>query len=224
MIFDLTAHSGEPYKVPVLNGSYPADATVSGKTAVTLKVVIATAGNPTSYTYQWYKGSTAISGATASSYTYTPSAVGSETFYCKVTNAAGTVYSRTATVTCKSFVAYNAGTFDSGFQSGTVSFNTGSHLNLKANYTYTSDKLFDVTPYNKISVTGKGWSSGKMNISLLNSSNTSVATISHTVPDTAEKTYTLDISNVSGNCYFECNHSTGDKDHYVNVTNITFTL
>jgi len=211
-------------KTPVLNSSYPANATVAGKTSTTLKVTIATAGYPTTYTYQWYKGGTAISGATSSTYTFTPAAVGSTTFYCKVTNAAGTVQSRTATITSNGFVAYNAGTFNSSFQTSAVSFNTGSHLNLKANYTYTSDKLFDVTPYNKISVTGKGWSSGKMNISLLNSSNTSVATISHTVPDTAEKTYTLDISNVSGNCYFKCNHWAGDKDHYVNVTNITFTL
>lgn len=87
------------YFLPVLNGSYPQDITTERGTSVTCKAEIATAGNPNSYTYQWYKNGSAVSGATNASYTYIPSAVGKTTLYCKVTNAAGTVTSRTATIT-----------------------------------------------------------------------------------------------------------------------------
>ena len=110
MIFDMSATSGEAYKVPVLNTSYPADASTAINTATTLKVTIATAGNPETYTYQWYKGSTAISGATSSTYKFTPTAVGTTKFYCVVTNAAGSVTSRTATITATGVYLYKSGT------------------------------------------------------------------------------------------------------------------
>ncbi len=57
--------------------------------------------------YQWFKNSAAISGATASSYT-TPATTASDngsTFYVTVTNAAGSVTSSTATLTVSSPVA-----------------------------------------------------------------------------------------------------------------------
>lgn len=90
------------YTRPVLNTSYPANVSVleSSSASATFKVAIATAGNPASYTYQWYVNNAAVSGATASSYTKTGlTAAGTYTVYCKVTNAAGTVQSRTATLT-----------------------------------------------------------------------------------------------------------------------------
>lgn len=99
---------------PTLNGSYPANVTSVRKDAnTTLKVEISKAGNPTSYTYQWYKNGSAISGATSSTYSFSlKENAGTYTFYCKVTNAAGTVQSRTATVILQSETKYlyNAGT------------------------------------------------------------------------------------------------------------------
>lgn len=88
--------------LPVLNASYPANVSVieSASASATFVVNIATAGSPASYTYQWYKNGAAVSGATGTSYTVTGlTAAGTHTVYCKVTSAAGSVQSRTATLT-----------------------------------------------------------------------------------------------------------------------------
>lgn len=91
--------------LPVLNGAYPADASVTynygGSASATFKVVIETEGKPAEYTYQWYVDGAAVSGATGTSYTLSTSTEITKRVYCKVTNAAGTVTSRTATLTAK---------------------------------------------------------------------------------------------------------------------------
>lgn len=94
-----------PYKTPVLNGSYPANVTqlqqVGG--SATFEVKIATAGIPDEYTYQWYVNDSAVAGATLNKYTKT-GLTDATTYavYCKVTNRAGTVQSRTAILTVQS--------------------------------------------------------------------------------------------------------------------------
>lgn len=94
-------------KKPVLTANLPADVTIvanaSGKAV--FSVSISSQGYPTNYTYQWYKNNSPISGATSSSYTVTGlTTQQSATFYCKVTNSAGTVQSRTATLTVQSYL------------------------------------------------------------------------------------------------------------------------
>ena len=73
--------------------------------------------------YQWYKDGTAISGATETSYTYTPNASGSAQFYCIATNnnATGTktAQSTTATVTA-SDTPVITWTFDTGAEGQTA--------------------------------------------------------------------------------------------------------
>jgi hypothetical protein len=111
MIFDMTAAAGEPYKAPVLNPDYPADGTIDYKGIITLQVIVDTPGNPTVYAYQWYVDGIAVEGATGASYAYTPGKIGTSTLYCQVTNAAGTVTSRTAVITADYLYLYKEGTF-----------------------------------------------------------------------------------------------------------------
>jgi hypothetical protein len=61
-------------------------------------------GGTPAYTYQWYLGGSAISGATSPYYVYTPSSSGSYSIYLNVTDSASTpkvAKSNTATVTVK---------------------------------------------------------------------------------------------------------------------------
>lgn len=84
----------------------PKDVTVTIGGKATLQLT-ATGGE----SYQWYKatsatskeGATAVSGATAATYQYTPAALGAEYFYCKVTNGIGSVESNIATVTTEEY-------------------------------------------------------------------------------------------------------------------------
>ena len=103
---------------PTLNTSYPANATVEIGASVTNKVEISTAGNPASYTYQWYKNGSAVSGATGSSYTFTPSGLGTTSIYCKVKNDAGSVNSRTATITVITGYFFNNGVINTSLTGG----------------------------------------------------------------------------------------------------------
>ena len=84
----------------------PQDVNVTLGSKATLSLTVA--GGET---YQWYKatsatskdGATAVSGATAATYQYTPAALGTEYFYCKVTNGIGSVESNIATVTTEEY-------------------------------------------------------------------------------------------------------------------------
>ena len=98
----LVRRGGEIYKLPVLNASYPQDVTVvaSASASATFSVVISEPGNPAEYTYKWYKGGNLVSGATGSTLSLTGlTAANTATVYCEVTNKAGTVTSRVATLT-----------------------------------------------------------------------------------------------------------------------------
>lgn len=100
MIFNIGG--GVAYETPVLNSSYPANVTQLEKVggSASFSVKIATDGNPASYTYQWYVNDSPVSGATSSSYTKTGlTSAATYSIYCKVTNKAGSVNSRTATLT-----------------------------------------------------------------------------------------------------------------------------
>lgn len=82
----------------------PANATVSaGQTAV---FSVTATGTPAP-AYQWYQGTTAISGATSASYSIPNTTIGmsGETFYVIATNSAGSATSNTVTLTVNPVVA-----------------------------------------------------------------------------------------------------------------------
>lgn len=110
-------------KTPVLNESYPTDATFTAGGSTTLTVVVETAGYPINYTYQWYTNDTLVEGATSSTYEFTNDTLGTYHVYCKVSNSAGTVTSRTATITAEPYYLLRNGIIDSN---NLVGFNASS--------------------------------------------------------------------------------------------------
>lgn len=98
---------GESYELPVLDASYPKDAAVTASPggSVSFSVRITTPGRPAEYTYQWYRNGAAISGANGAALTLTGlTTAATYSVYCKVTNKAGSVNSRAATLTVRSYL------------------------------------------------------------------------------------------------------------------------
>ena len=93
-------------KLPVLNSSYPANATVWHGNQATFKVAISEAGVPDEYTYQWYRDGSIWTGASHPTVSWHSASIGSHSIYCVVTNKAGSVRSRTATLTVKDPAMY----------------------------------------------------------------------------------------------------------------------
>lgn len=99
----LVRRGGVVKKLPVLNPSYPQDQTVWGEGgSATFQVRITVPGSPASYTYRWYRNGVQVSGAAGSSCTFSNLTTATiDTVYCVVSNEAGDVQSRTATLTVK---------------------------------------------------------------------------------------------------------------------------
>ena len=154
--------SVKPKKVPILNESLPSDATVDVGGSATFEVSIAEDGNPAEYTYQWYVNGSAVSGATSSSYKKSNIAKGIYTVYCEVTNAAGVVKSRTATLTADKYYLFKNGsaaltwgvTTDNDTTASTAS-SAGSTLTVGTSIYLAgiaSESEIDVSDYSKLNV------------------------------------------------------------------------
>lgn len=94
---------GETYKPAILNAAYPQDVSTTvikgNTTSASFNVLIAEAGTPAEYTYQWYLDGVAVEGATESSYVVDGLGETAEhTVYCEVTNKGGVAQSRIATL------------------------------------------------------------------------------------------------------------------------------
>ncbi|EJS4058560.1 hypothetical protein NW009_001448 [Vibrio parahaemolyticus] len=94
----------------------PVGGTITDSQNLTLSVVADGLGSTLSY--QWYNGSTPISGATGSSYVFTPSSTGNHTFFCRVFGFGG--YTDTSTVTIVVESSIVAPTITTNPSSGTI--------------------------------------------------------------------------------------------------------
>ena len=97
----LLKSGGQTKKLPVLNASYPANVTNWQGEQATFKVEISTPGVPAEYTYQWYRDGAKWTEATNATVSWSSASIGSHSIYCVVTNKAGEVTSRVATLTVK---------------------------------------------------------------------------------------------------------------------------
>lgn len=100
LFFDLTA-SSNARKVPILDPDYPADVTMKATDgSAKFAVVITKQGRPGRYSYQWYANGVAVEGETGDTYVRDVSEdKGLYKIWCEVTNNAGTVRTREATLT-----------------------------------------------------------------------------------------------------------------------------
>lgn len=136
----ISRRGGEAYTLPILNASYPQDVTVTASTGGTsgFSVSISEHGRPVEYTYQWYVNGSAVSGATSSTYTRSTVQAGTYTIYCDVTNKAGTVSSRIATLTVYSTLptySYNG--------TASVSYEDSNKINWKMKLLSGGTLIFD---------------------------------------------------------------------------------
>lgn len=106
MIFNMVGGSIAKKILPVLDENYPEDASVQVNGSITSTVAISVDGNPAKYTYQWYKDGVVVTGEVSETYTFMPDNAGTTTVYCEVTNSAGTVTSRVATITVTEATVY----------------------------------------------------------------------------------------------------------------------
>lgn len=145
MIFNMNA--GEGKKVPVLKDAYPQNITVTAGDNATFVVLVEEEGKPAGYTYTWYVNGSVVEGAKSQNYIRdTSEDKGVLTVYCEVTNKAGTVTSRTASLTLRHNITVNtnpgatvAATSGSDTVSATADSSGEATLNLKdGNWTITA--------------------------------------------------------------------------------------
>jgi hypothetical protein len=126
-LFDLTA-STNARKVPILNTDYPQDVIIKATDGnASFKAAIAKDGRPDKYTYLWYVDGVVVPEATGAEYVRDVSGdKGVHTVFCEVTNKAGTVRTREATLTVKRLPVLN------GSYPENVSVFVGSSATLQA--------------------------------------------------------------------------------------------
>jgi hypothetical protein len=217
-------------KLPVLDESYPQNASVTVTDNATFIATVSEAGYPDSYTYQWYVNDVKVDGATEPSFTHTRTTEGNSTIYCEVTNSVGTVKTRTATLTVDRLYLYNAGNQCADVTGGWVAAWSGENSNegYVNSLTHNSDHMhilgrrneyagaagtvnkLDLSRHTKLSANA-GSDFGYMRVaSTLNGFNNGTIAVKQ-IP-TSGSIFSIDISNIdSGHIVFDAqaNDTTG---------------
>ena len=203
-------------KVPVLNEAYPQDVSVNEVgTSVSFSVLVAEAGSPNEYTYQWYYDGVAITGAIEAGYTMNAE-FGSHTVFCVVSNEAGMVTSREATVTAEIEYIYKTGTIypiasDIKMKDGKNALSKQtSQLKMSTTGNNVWDhcyftKTIDLTKYKtlyfvgKVTITGAGDYWGQFEFGAYSSLSSSAA--SKISGAKSQGTHSVDVSKLTGKYY-----------------------
>jgi hypothetical protein len=219
--------------LPKLDSAKPANVSCYVGDSKTFEVAIATHGYPKQYTYQWYKNGSKISGATSPTYSFAPTDVGTTTLYCEVTNSAGTVKSRTATVTCTRYYLVRDGEVKvAKSYSGLTVATSGGVLQLKQAETVSGEVCYanfgpiDLTKYKTLTtvITSQDLNNSEYNnrfgVAKSKNSESFAASVTPTVA-----TKSVDVSSLSGSYYIVFTiyktHVSGAY-RYINTSNIWF--
>ncbi len=210
--------------LPKLDSAKPANGKCEVGKSITLEVAISEHGYPKEYTYQWYKNGSKISGANSSKYAFAPSGVGATTLYCEVTNSAGTVKSRTATITPRLYLyksgnqctSVSGGWSDAGYsfeESGDASGGSVESTHLLAVHGSSDDgayngcigtqktiKLTDAKTLFVDGVTTQAYASSSVYVTTRKSLLISAAAAKKYLPET-RSTINIDVSKVTGSHY-----------------------
>lgn len=125
-------------KLTTLDTMHPSDTSTYVGFVPTFIIATTEFGYPASYTCQWYVNGVAVPGATGTSFQHYRTISGTDSVYCEVTNDAGTVRSRTATLKAEPLFLYNRGNTYDAFSGGWVEALTSSssrtHMELNSNH------------------------------------------------------------------------------------------
>lgn len=223
------------YKKPVLNASLPSDISCEFDASVTLRVEIETAGTPNTYTYQWYKDGAIIDGATGTTCTISPGKIGSVSVYCVVTNDAGAVTSRTATITGTTTYFFNAGKFNSRLCPNGISIENSNYTYINGSTLHMSNKSdiitvdkINFTKFTTIKATVSKHHNAWIKINIINDSGSVVSTASsHNGAQGSNSTVSLNVSNINTSYYLQItehsNYAYTDIAHNIDISSIAFT-
>ena len=147
-----TSTSSSTVSAPTIS-TQPTSVTVTAGSAATFSV---TATGDGTLTYQWYKSSTAISGATSATYTISSAATSDAgSYYVTVTNSGGTTTSSTVTLTVSSTTTASCDTtYVDSVLAAITTFETALGTSL------TSSTLYDSSTYTtaQLNVYKTNWS------------------------------------------------------------------
>ena len=228
-------------KATALNASFPKDVSVTVGTAATFEIATTEFGYPASYTCQWYLNGIAVPGATGTSFNHYRSIVGTDTVCCVVTNEAGSVTSRTATLQANPLYLYNYGDTCDAASGGWVRARTSSslsgeiekiYLEFGANYIQTIGRKnqwdggcgtaipFDLTKQTRLNAIAYTTDTTGRSAMFVSSSLVSIDTnaLAAVALPTTQQTITLDISNVtSGYVAFSAYSGVTDQATVINA-------
>jgi hypothetical protein len=226
MIFNVI--SARLYALPVLDSNFPGDVAAEydygSSTSATFNVEIEKNGNPAQYSYQWYLDGEPV-GDNSASYTAEFDTEGSHEVYCKVSNKAGAVTSRTAAVSvnCKNLILIDVSpkvaVSGSGYSQQENGVKLQSSLNIPC---YFRTEILDLSAFKTISGVFDHWSNSNNGYFWKVYDENNVAVKSSEIGFGSqgtfmEETHRIDVSDLAGKHYIEFRRDATSSGTYLNI-------